>query len=126
MYHSCLSIKGENNQVEKVVTIGGKTTGNLLTNTVEVLKVEKMQFEYGPALPKFVEKFSALIINSENSHGMIYVLGGNELHKGSLSSIYVISAEILSNQTWMHIGDMSRTRSRFQTFSLPDNFSLQC
>ena len=125
-FHTCLSIKGENNRIERVIVMGGRSLFGDQSQTVEILDVDTMQFKYGPPLPKAISRFSSVVSYAEHSHGRIYVLGGKDVNKKDLSSIYVASAEMLSNQTWEYIGDMTRKRSHFHTFVLPDNFFPKC
>ena len=106
--------------------MGGRTTGNSLSNTVEILNVETNKFIQGPSLPKSVEKFSSVVSYAENYRGIVYILGGKSGNGQELSSIHKISAEMLSNQQWVKIGDMSKTRSSFNTFLLGDNFFPRC
>ena len=87
--------------------MGGRRLALNHRKAVEILDVDTMQFNYGPPMPKPIERFSSVASYAENFHGRIYVMGGKDVNKKGLSSIYVTSAEMVSNQTWVHIGDMS-------------------
>ena len=121
-HHACAAIKDNNDQVTKVLVVGGWDDIDL--NSTEILDLDRMKFVYGPDLPTAIESSSVVVAKGSSS---IYIIGGysktNKLAGTQLSTIYSSSSDF---EGWQLIGHISRKRTLFTAFELPMNFFPNC
>ena len=124
-HHACASIKDNNDQVTKVLVVGGWDDVDL--NSTELLDLDSMKFVYGPDLPTAIESPSVVVSKSEISSSSVYIIGGysktNKLAGTQLSTIYYSSSDF---EGWQLIGHTSRKRTLFTAVALPSNFFPYC
>jgi hypothetical protein len=124
-HHACASIKDNNDQVTKVLVVGGWDDVDL--NSTEILDLDRMKFVDGPDLPTAIESPSVVVGKPGISSSSVYIIGGysktNKLAGTQLSTIYFSSSDF---EGWKLIGHTSRKRTLFTAFALPSNSFPNC
>lgn len=97
--HGCFSIK-ENNEITKIVVMGGNNSG-ALSSTV-ILDVNSMTWRTGPALPISVSYNKG--VHSEGGTYLGFSIGG------SIKSIYGLKKTSEDSFTWEEVHGMTTAR----------------